>query len=266
VPESSKRRSAAFSRALLFLVATAPIWALKQVPVVFHPAVLLFLTLALTLVFLWFDRRPVAVLGLDPTPRRLGELALGFIAGALLVGAIAAVMYFVLPFPWQRNAAFQPGLAAWSLLYYLVANGVEELVFRGYAFDRMIAAIGHWPAQIVIALIFALYHVQHGWTWGNALVGTTLGSILFGLVFVRWRSVPAALGVHAAGNWARDLLLSDPATAKTLVGPFSLARWAPEDVFTARVAWNGVVFLACVGLAVVVYRHRRVARMSPATA
>jgi membrane protease YdiL (CAAX protease family) len=250
-------RATAFGRALLFLVATAPIWAVKQAPAVFHPVVLLLLVLALTLLFLWWDKRPSAELGLDPRPRRLAELALGFLAGALLVGVVAAVMYVALPFPWQRNAGFQPGLAAWSLLYLLVANGVEELVFRGYAFERMISAIGHWPAQILTALIFAVYHVVHGWTWGTALVGTTLGSILFGLVFVRWRSVPAALGVHAAGNWTRDLLLSDPATAKTLIAPFSLVRWTPEDVFTARVAWNGVVFLACVAMAVVVRRHGR---------
>ncbi|MFL5616824.1 MAG: type II CAAX prenyl endopeptidase Rce1 family protein [Gemmatimonadaceae bacterium] len=251
------RRSTAFGRALFFLLVTAPIWALRQGLPVFHPIVLLALALGLTLLFLWWDKRSPEVLGLDPRPRRLGELALGFLAGALIVGVIAAVMYVALPFPWQRNAAFQLRLAAWSLVYLLVANGVEELVFRGYAFERMIAAIGHWPAQIVTAMIFAVYHVLHGWTWGTALVGTTLGSILFGLVFVRWRSVPAALGVHAAGNWTRDLLLSDPATARTLIAPFSLTRWTPEDVFTARVAWNASVFVACVGMAVVVYRHRR---------
>jgi 4-amino-4-deoxy-L-arabinose transferase-like glycosyltransferase len=61
-------RTVALGRALFFLVATAPIWALKQVPVVFHPVVLLFLTIALTLLFLWWDRRPVAMLGLDPAP------------------------------------------------------------------------------------------------------------------------------------------------------------------------------------------------------
>jgi membrane protease YdiL (CAAX protease family) len=260
------RRSTAFGRALLFLAATAPIWALRHVPVVFNPVALLLLVLALTLFFLHWDKRSPEVLGLDPRPRRIGELALGWIAGVLLVVVIAAVMYVALPYPWQRNTAFQPRLAAWSLVYLLVANGVEELVFRGYAFERMIAAIGHWPAQIVTALIFAVYHVQHGWTWGNALVGTTLGSILFGLVFVRWRSVPAALGVHAAGNWTRDLLLSDPATAKTLFAPFSLTRWAPEDVFTARVAWNGVVFLACVGMAVTVHRHRSIERQAVGTA
>ena len=152
--------------------------------------------------------------------------------------------------------------AAWSLSHLLIANGVEELVFRGYSFERMISAIGLWPAQILTALIFAVYHVLHGWSWNAALVGTTLGSILFGLVFVRWHSVPAALGVHAAGNWTRDFLLSDPATARTFVSPFSVRQWLPLEQFTARVVWNGFVVLACVVMAVVVWRHRRRERAS----
>ena len=251
------RRSTAFGRALLFLVATSPVWALQKAFAVFHPVGLLALVLAVTLLFLWWDKRSPSVLGLDPKPRRLAELGLGFLGGALLVGVIALVMYVVLPFPWERNQGFLPIQAAWSLLYLLTANGVEELVFRGYAFERMISAIGHWPAQILTALLFAVYHVLHGWSWNAALAGSTLGSVLFGLVFVRWRSVPAALGVHAAGNWMRDLLLSDPPTARTLVAPFSVRRWMPLEEFTARVVWNGFVFLACVAMAIVVWRHRR---------
>jgi membrane protease YdiL (CAAX protease family) len=251
------RRSTAFGRALLFLAVTSPMWALPKALTVFHPVGLLALALALTLLFLWWDKRSPAVLGLDPRPRRVAELGLGFLGGALLVCIIALVMYFALPFPWERNAGFLPVQAAWSLVYLLTANGVEELVFRGYGFERMISAIGHWPAQILTALIFALYHVLHGWSWNAALLGTTLGSILFGLVFVRWRSVPAALGVHAAGNWTRDLLLLDPATVKTFVAPFSVRQWMPLEQFTARVIWNGVMFVACVVMAVVVWKHQR---------
>ena len=250
-------RPTAFGRAALFLLVTSPIWALPQANRLFHPVGLFALALAATLLFLWWDRRSPEVLGLYPRPRRLAELALGFAGGALLIGIMAVALAAVLPYPWQRNAGFSLGIAAWSLLYLFLTNGVEELAFRGYGFERMISAIGHWPAQIVTALISAVFHVLHGWTWEVALVSTTLGSILFGLVFVRWRSVPAALGVHVAMNFARDLLLVDPPTAKTFYGPFSVRNWMPLEQFTAKVVVNGVVFLACVVMAVVVHRHRK---------
>jgi membrane protease YdiL (CAAX protease family) len=250
-------RRTAFVRALLFLAATSPIWAFSQASALLNPAGRLALVLALTLLFLWWDKRPAEVLGLDPRPRRLAELALGFLGGAVLIGVIAAVMYFVLPFPWHRNESFRAGAALMSLLFLLVASAVEELIFRGYALERMMAAIGLWPAQILTALIFALYHMLHGWSWDVAIIGTTLGSLLFGLVFARWRSVPVAVGVHAAGNWTRDLLLADPPTVRTFVGPLASRAWTPLDQFNARVVWNGVAFLACVVMAIAVYRHRR---------
>jgi len=251
------RRSTALGRSALFLLVTSPLWALRVVYDRFHPGGLLALILAVTLLFLWWDRRSAEVLGLDPKPRRLAELALGFLGGALVVGVMALVLSVALPYPWQRNEGFRLGVALWSLLYLLLTNGVEELAFRGYGFERMIAAIGHWPAQIATALVAAVFHVLHGWTWEVALVSTTLGSILFGLVFVRWRSVPAALGVHAAMNWVRDLLLNDPPNAKTLFAPFSVRTWMPLERFTARIVVNGVVFVACVLMAVVVWRYRR---------
>ena len=250
-------RSTALGRAALFLLVTSPIWALRQASVWFHPAGLFALALAITLLFLWWDGRSPAVLGLDAKPRRLGELALGFVLGAVLIGVMGLALAAVLPYPWERNEGFRAGIAAWSLLYLLLTNGVEELAFRGYGFERLIAAIGHWPAQIATALLSAVFHVLHGWTWDIALVSTTLGSILFGLVFVRWRSLPAALGVHVAMNWMRDLLLTDPPNAKTLFAPFSVRRWMPLEEFTAKIVVNGVVFLACVAMAVVVWRDRK---------
>ena len=251
------KRSTALGRAVLFLLVTSPIWALRQASQLFHPVGLFALALALTLLFLWWDRRSPEALGLDPKPRRLAELGLGLLGGALLIGIMALALAAILPYPWQRNEGFRAGIAAWSLLYLLLTNGVEELAFRGYGFERLISAIGHWPAQIVTALVSAVFHVLHGWTWEIALVSTTLGSILFGLVFVRWRSIPAALGVHAAMNWVRDLLLTDPPNAKTFFAPFSVRRWMPLEEFMAKVVVNGVVLLACVVMAVVVYRNRK---------
>ena len=133
---------------------------------------------------------------------------------------------------------------------------MEESVFRGYSFERMISAIGLWPAQILTALALRCVPRAARLELERGARGHDAGSILFGLVFVRWRSVPAALGVHAAGNWMRDLLLSDPATARTFVSPVSVRQWTPLEQFTARVVWNGFVVVACVAMAVIVYRHR----------
>ena len=74
-----------------------------------------------------------AALGLDLKPRRLAELGLGFVGGSFLIGVIAVVLAALLPYPWRRNPGFSLGLAAWSLLYLFLTNGVEELAFRGYA-------------------------------------------------------------------------------------------------------------------------------------
>ena len=250
------RRSTAFGRALLFLLITSPIWAFRRTFAVFNPVAMVAIVLGLTLLFLWWDKRDPEVLGLDPRPRRLVELGGGLLGGALVIGVMALAIGVALPFDWARNPGFRGGVAAWSLAYLLASNAVEELVFRGYGFERMIAAIGHWPAQIVTALVFAIFHVVHGWPWDVALTSTTLGSVLFGLVFVRWRSVPAAVGVHVAMNWVRDLLLLDPPTAKTFYAPLSLRQWLPLEQFTARVIANVVVFLACVAMAIVVHRHQ----------
>ena len=256
VRTDSMRRSTAFGRAALFLLVTSPIWAFRRTFAVFSPVAMLAIVVGLTLVFLWCDRRGPEVLGLDPKPRRLAELGGGLLGGALVIGVMAVAVAAALPFEWARNPQFRAGVAAWSLAYLLASNAIEELVFRGYGFERMIAAVGHWPAQIVTALLFAVFHVVHGWPWDGALASTALAWVLFGLVFVRWRSVPAAVGVHVAMNWVRDLLLLDPPTAKTLYAPLALRQWMPLEQFRARVIANVVVFLACAVMAIVVHRHR----------
>ena len=241
--------SAPTTRALLFLSICAPIWLTPRMLGVAHPIVLVAAVVALSYLFLRSEGRSLAVLGLDPSWRRVRELAGGFAGGAALIALMAIAVRILLPFPWAWNPGFSVRLTAWSLVWLTCGNAVEELVFRGYGFERLIAGIGHWRAQLVIALLFALFHIVNGWSWQVALVGTTVGSLLYGLVFVRWRSVPAATGVHAATNWVRDLLLTDPPTAKTLLAPLSPRPWTSGEQLVAGAIMDVVFLLACVALA-----------------
>jgi membrane protease YdiL (CAAX protease family) len=248
-------RGAAIRRAALFMLICAPAWLVPDALGAWHPAGMAAALIALSYAFLRSERRSLAALGLDPSWRRLGELAAGLAAGAALILVIALVARLVLPFPWAWNPRFSAGMAMWSLLWLLCGNAVEELVFRGYAFERLIKGLGHGPAQLATALLFAVFHVVNGWPWQVALLGTTVGSLLFGLVFVRWRSVPAAAGVHAAANWVRDLLLSDPPTVTTLLAPLSPRPWTLAEQLGSMLIMDGVFLAACAALAVSIRRR-----------
>ena len=239
-------RASVLRRVLLFVIVCAPAYVFPNLLPVAHPALMAAIVIAVTWVFLWSEGRSLAVLGLDPSWRRVRELGAGWVGGAALIALVALLARLVLPFPWVRNPAFDAGVAGLALLWLLCGNAIEELVFRGYSFERLIALIGHWPAQLVTALLFAVFHVLQGWPWLTALVGTTTGSLLFALVFVRWRSVPAAIGVHAASNWARDLLLLDPPAAKTLYAPLAPRPWTSTEQLLTMAVFEGVILIACV--------------------
>jgi membrane protease YdiL (CAAX protease family) len=237
-------RVAAVRRSALFLVICSPLWLAPRAIWQGYPFTLPAL-LAVTLLFLRWDRRPAGVLGLTVSWRRAAEFIGGVAGAVLLIAAIVGLTALVLPFPWVRNQRFSPTVAMFSFLSLLYGNAVEELIFRGYSFDRLIAGIGHWRAQLATALLFAAFHIANGWPWQVALLGTTVGSLLFGLVFVRWRSVPAAVFVHAATNWMRDLTLQDPPTQATLFGPVAPRPWTHGEQLSTSLVWNGVVLLAC---------------------
>jgi len=238
-------RSAALRRGLLFLVATSPIWLVPKRFLLFHPVAMLGVMLGATLLFLWWDKRSPSELGIELSLRPVANLLAGLVGGALLILVIVALLHAVLPFDWAFNKSFVWKLALMGLVYQLVSACVEELLFRGYGFERLITSIGMWPAQLIAALMFATYHLLNGFTWQVAFTGSVIGSLMFGLVFVRTRSVFAATGFHAATSWMRDVILSDPPTLRTWFGPLAGRSWTPDERQTTMIAFNGLALLTC---------------------
>lgn len=203
--------------------------------------------LLLTQVLLRSERLSLSVFGLSFSAKPAKHILLGLVAGTLLLGLAAWLMRLVLPFEWELNSQILPHAIAGALLFHLMTNACEELAWRGYAFYGLLRALGHWPAQIIVALIAACFHVLSGWSWQVALISTTAGSLLFALVFLRWRSIPAAIGVHAAWNWTRDLILTPSGSAAIWV-PVGTENWMPIQWNIAQAILVGVTLLACAGL------------------
>lgn len=96
-----------------------------------------------------------------------------------------------------------------SAVLFLLLASYEEIGFRGYAFSRLLPAFGIWRTLLVIAPVFALYHVGMGWALVQALVGTGIGSLLFGMAAIAGkRGLALPIGVHAGWNFTTWCLTS----------------------------------------------------------
>lgn len=150
-------------------------------------------------------------------------LAVG-IASALLAAALVLAGGFTrLELDPQRSAqALTAGLYA-----FLWVSLFEELLFRGFLFQRLRDGAGIWPAQAAFALLFALAH------WGNpemqgitrvvATFEIALAAILLGLAYLRTGSLALPVGLHLGWNWAQGSLLGFGVSGTGRVG-----WWQPQ--------------------------------------
>jgi uncharacterized protein len=165
------------------------------------------LLLAVTGVCVRLRRESLATVGLRLDRRWAAESGAGLLVGAASALAAVAIMAALGAVRLELDPARSlHALAAGFYVFGCVAL-LEELLFRGFVFQRLVAGLGAWPAQLLLALAFALAH------WGNpdmqgdarvlATIEIALGAILLGLAWLRTRSLALPVGLHLGWNWAQ---------------------------------------------------------------
>ena len=104
---------------------------------------------------------------------------------------------------WQWNPAGFSTFLTTVLLFATVALA-EELLFRGFMFQRLIAGLGQLPAQLIMAAYFLLTHLNNPGMTGDvkvlASINIFIASLVFGLAFIRTKSLAMPLGLHFMVN------------------------------------------------------------------
>lgn len=121
-----------------------------------------------------------------------------------------------------------------ATLTILVAALAEELLFRGFIFQRLIGGFGSVAAQIIIGLLFLLTHLNNpgmtGLTKHLAAVNIFMASVLFGLAYLSTRRIAMPLGIHFMANWTQGALLGFGVSGEISSGIL-------EPVFKERPEW-----------------------------
>jgi membrane protease YdiL (CAAX protease family) len=182
-----------------------------------------------------YEGRPVVDLGLWPNRASAENLALGVAGGAgaacLVLGpALAAgAAHFV-----RLPAAEQPSAGAAAVLTMLLAAGAagEEMFFRGYGFQVMVAAFGPWATVIPVGVVFALMHSANPSATWFGIANTAGFGVLFGYAYLRSRDLCLPIGLHFGWNITLPLFGVN-------VSGLRMNMTGHEMAWTAGKLWSG---------------------------
>ena len=206
-----------------------------------------------------FDELTFRALGLWFYPRWWKDLALGLAVGGGLLSIVVATLVATGSLRWRPEHLSAGELLAalgWYLLVLGIAATGEEVLFRGYFFQKLVESFGAVGATLVLSIAFGLAHLGNPEAGWFSLANTVLMGILLAVAYLRTRALWFATGLHISWNYIMGAVYSLPISGlilptqpfePVLTGPrwFTGGDYGPEgSVLVTLVALGGTLWLA----------------------
>ncbi len=139
----------------------------------------------------------------------LGGIGIGLLLISAVVGPIAAAGAV------RFTGWGEAGTSVWfhlvrTAIWLVLAATAEELLFRGYAFQRLIDSVGEWGAVAVLSALFALAHLQNPAATVLSTVNTALAGVVLSVAYLRTRGLWLPIGLHWAWNFTMGPVFAFP--------------------------------------------------------
>lgn len=230
---------------------------------VFDPVGPVLMLIVLAIVFrVFWDREPVATMGLESTPTWGFEMISGFAIGVFLVSVLFAVTALAggLTFKSHFSGGMMSlgffGVLAFFFIGMLFQVFAEEIVFRGYLF---VTVKGGWGVAAAVVISSILFGFAHSFNPGFSLfiaANLILTGVLMALGVVVTGNIWWPLGFHLAWNFFEGYVYGFPVSGLT-ASPISLfitkvsaPQWllggsfGPEGGIAATIVFSaGIVWL-----------------------
>ena len=217
--------------------------------------------LAATWACQFMRKKPVAEVIGRFNGRWVKDLLLGGLIGSSLMLVPALFLLAGGWVNWQWSNASASVIFSGLLLMAAVA-AAEELLFRGFMFQRLIAGTGPWLAQLLMGALFLLTHIDNPGMIGSAKLWASanifLASVLFGLAFLRTGRLALPIGIHFMANVAQGTILGFGVSGNTEAGLLvphyfkNAPDWLTGGAFGLEASAPGLV---CILIGVVLF-HR----------
>jgi hypothetical protein len=139
---------------------------------------------------------------------------------------------------------------------FLVAAAMEEILFRGYGFQRLVEAVGAVGAVALMSAFFGFMHIENPSATILSTVNTVLAGVLFSVAYLRTRALWLPIATHWAWNFFQGQVFSLPVSGIRVPRPLFEVRipgpswltggaYGPEGgLVVTAVALAGILWLA----------------------
>lgn len=169
------------------------------------------LILLVTWICLKLRKESLADVGFGVKQQWFKHFFSGTFFGMAMLFATVALVYLVGGVTFELDPQRSLQVLSYGFYLFLLGSLVEELLHRGFIFQRLINGIGIWGAQLLIASLFALGHWgnpgMHGLTQIFSSIDLFLASLIFGLAYIKTRSLALPIGLHLGWNWSQGNIL-----------------------------------------------------------
>lgn len=198
-----------------------------------EPAAFIFILLA-TWACTLLRKESLSSVGFQLDQRWTKEIFFGTLIGVSLILATTGLIWAIGGVRFELDPIRSFGSLAYGFYVFLFVALFEEILFRGFIFQRLLDGAGIWVAQIVLALLFAFGHWDNpgmeGATKFWASLDLALGAVLLGLAYCRTRSLALPVGIHLGWNWAQGYLLGFGVSGTDHSGWF-------QPIFQGKAEW-----------------------------
>lgn len=172
------------------------------------------LLLVTALLYKW-DNKSLKSIGLNVTLKNLSFFPLGILIGAM---AFMIAKYFRGLYTGESFGLTTAILDYKVLLYgfytILPAVIIEELLFRGYVFKKIVEVSNVVIANIIFGVLFMLVHILDREIIQNRamvlflMITIPVGHLLFATALLKSKTLFFPIGIHLGNNWATRHLIT----------------------------------------------------------
>jgi len=181
-----------------------------------------------------YENRRVSDAGLWLNRASADNLLFGLIGGAGAACLVLAPPLLLGAAHIARTPAEQPSAGAMVYVIFLLAAGAvgEELFFRGYGFQLLLARCGPYATIVPVGVVFALLHGNNPNATWFGIANTGGFGILFGYALLRSRDLWLPIGLHFGWNLTLPLFGVNVSGLRMKVTGYEMS-------WTAGSLWSG---------------------------